>query len=218
MIGMATIIVDQRERNSDLADALRANGIDVKFKTLPVGDYILSDRVCVERKTVHDFESSIMNGRLFEQIDRLKKVNSSPMLLLEGDRDSFRLKGKVINGTIAALYIEYGIVVIASHSAADTAEILASMAKHEQDKNLREPALKGSARARTSRQFQEYMIGNLPGIGPKLARALLKHFSNVRNIANASEKELMKVEKIGKKKSEMIYKTLNQEYKADTEE
>ena len=59
------IIVDQRERNLELINALHENGVEVEIKTIPVGDYILSDRICVERKTVSDFESSIINGLNF---------------------------------------------------------------------------------------------------------------------------------------------------------
>jgi Fanconi anemia group M protein len=211
----ATVLVDQRERNSELIEALKAIGVEVEMKTLPVGDYVLSDRVCIERKTVQDFESSMMSGRLFDQIDRLKKSYPSPMLLLEGDRSTFRLKSRAINGAIATLYIDYGIVVISAHSASDAAEIIASMAAHEQSGEKREPSLKGSARAYTHEQFQEYVIGNLPGVGPKLAKALLSHFGSVRGVANASAEELMKVDKIGEKKAELILKTFNSRYRAD---
>ena len=169
--------------------------------------------MCIERKTVADVESSMMSGRLFDQIERLKKSYSAPMLLLEGDKDSFRLKSSVINGALAALYIDYGIEVIVSHSPADAAEIISSIARHEQVGSKREPSLKGAARAYTHEQFQEYVIGNLPGIGPKLARALLRHFKNIRNISNASTEELTAVDKIGKKKAEAIHRTFNYEYK-----
>jgi Fanconi anemia group M protein len=211
----ATVIVDQRERNSELLEALESIGVEIDMKTLPVGDYVLSDRVCIERKTVQDFESSMMSGRLFEQIERLKKSYAAPMLLLEGDRSTFRLKSRVINGAIASLYIDYGIVVISAHSVSDAAEIIASMAAHEQSEEKREPSLKGSARAYTHEQFQEYVIGNLPGVGPKLAKALLLHFGSVRGVANASAEELMKVDKIGEKKAELILKTFNSKYSKD---
>lgn len=213
-----TVIVDRRERDSELVGALEAIGVVVEMKTLPVGDYVLSDRVCIERKTVQDFESSMMSGRLFDQIDRLKKSYAAPMLLLEGDRSTFRLKSRVINGAIASLYIDYGIAVIAAHGAPDAAEIIASMAAHEQADERRKPSLKGLARAHTHEQFQEYIIGNLPGVGPKLARALLHHFKNVRNISNASTEELMDVDKIGRKKAEAIHHTFNHEYRTDAEE
>ena len=208
----ARVIVDNRERNSEILEALRAKGVALELRQVPVGDYVLSDRVCIERKTIQDFESSLMNGRLFDQIKRLKEHYEFPILLLEGDSDYFRLKSNVINGAMAALYIEYGIVVICTNGPQNTAEVIANLARHEQSDELREPSLKGGARAHTGRQFQEYIIGNLPGVGPKLARSLLVHFKNIRSIANAEPGELRKVEKIGRKKAEMIHDILNRIY------
>ncbi len=209
------VIVDNRERNQELIGTMEANGIDMEFKTVHVGDYVISDRVCIERKTIYDFESSIINGRLFDQIKRLKENYEFPILILEGDSDYFRLKNNVINGAIASLYIDYGIDIIHTYDAGNTADIIASIARHEQEKSLREPTLKGGARAYTKGQFQEYVIGNLPGVGPKLAKALLSHFKSIKNIANADESELMKIEKIGKKKAAIIHDTLNGSYNED---
>jgi Fanconi anemia group M protein len=58
-------------------------------------------------------------------------------------------------------------------------------------------------------------MGNMPGIGPKLAESMLRHFKNVRNIVNANKEELMKVEKIGPKKAEGIREVLEEEFKPD---
>ena len=143
----ATVLMDHRERNSELAAALEANGVDIKWETLPVGDYIISDRICIERKTVYDFESSMMSGRLFDQIDRLSDSYEVPMLLLEGDRDTFRLKSKVINGAMASLYVDYGVIIISSRSATESGEIIAGIARHEQNDEKREPSLKEIGRA-----------------------------------------------------------------------
>ncbi len=207
------IIVDSRERNSELIEAMKAKGIELEFKTAHVGDYIISDRVCIERKTVPDFESSLINGRLFEQAKRLKENYEFPILILEGDPDYFRLSGNVINGTLAALYIDFGVMVLHTYDAKNTAEMIADIARHENDKGIREPSLKGGARARTIEEFQEFVIGNIPGIGPKLAKSLLRHFRSIRNITNADMGELMKIEKIGRKKAELIHRTLNDTYR-----
>lgn len=206
------VIIDNRERNAELISAIESAGIAIEFKNVHVGDYVISDRVCIERKTVSDFESSIINGRLFDQVKRLKENYIFPILLLEGDQEYFRLKSNVINGAIAALYIDYSIEVICTYNPGNTAEIIASIARHEQLHDGGVPSLKGGARAYTSEQFQEYVIGNLPGVGPKLAKALLKHFKSIKRIANAKEEELMEVDKIGKKKAEMIHATLNWSY------
>lgn len=209
------VIVDSRERNADLVEALESVGVSVSVETLHVGDYLISDRVCIERKTVQDFENSLINTRLFDQAERLKEHYGAPIVIIEGDRDEFRLDSNVITGAIAHLYIDLGVQVIMSESAGDTARIIAALARHEQRDHRREPSMKGGARAYTDRQYQEYVVGNLPGVGPKIARGLLAHFGSVRNIANASVKELMEVDNVGKKKAERISETVNGEYVPD---
>lgn len=208
----ARIIVDSRERNAALIGALESMGISINIMTINVGDYVVSDRVCIERKTVSDFESSIMSGRLFEQVKRLKEGYELPILMLEGESDFFKLKSNAINGAIASLYIDYGVMVVHTQNTSETARILASIARHEQMEHGRIPSLKGNARSFTESQFKERVIGNIPGVGPKLAKSLLMHFKSIRGIANASEDELVKVEKIGAKKAKLIRNTLNSSY------
>lgn len=208
------IIIDNRERNVELLNAIESKGLIMEFRTVHVGDYIISDRVCIERKTIADFESSLINGRLFEQVKGLKENYEFPILVLEGDAEYFRLRNNVINGAIAALYIDYGIMMLHTSDAKSTGEVIASIAKHEHDNNIREPSLKGGARAHTQEQFQEFIIGNIPSIGPKLARSLLKHFKSIRNIANAEKEDLTKVDGIGRKKADAIHRTLNGFYKS----
>ena len=128
-----SIIVDQRERNTELLDTLKEIGFNIDINLIPVGDYIVSDRVCIERKTVSDFESSIISGRLFDQLERLKETYELPLIILEGDQKDFRLGNNVINGTIASVYVDYGIPILFSKSAENTAELIASIAKREQN-------------------------------------------------------------------------------------
>ncbi|MEF8886502.1 MAG: helicase-related protein, partial [Haloarculaceae archaeon] len=50
------IVADQRELDSTIArDLSTREGVETRLETLAVGDYVLSDRVVVERKTVADF-------------------------------------------------------------------------------------------------------------------------------------------------------------------
>ena len=66
------LVVDEREKKSRIPDLLKAVGINVEVKTLPVGDYIVAPETIVERKTISDLISSIFDGRLFDQCNRLK--------------------------------------------------------------------------------------------------------------------------------------------------
>lgn len=207
-----SLLVDNRERNLEIIEGLGQNNVKLSFLQLPVGDYIVSDRVCVERKTVGDFVSSIIDNRLFEQAGRLKETFPNPIIIIEGDMAEIMLGRNVVLGTILALCTSYQIQVINSIDASETAYILAKLAEREQAQEHREPRLVGSKRALTEYQWQLSLISMLPGVGPSLARSLINHFKTINALVNADVEELMEVEKIGKKKAERIYKILNAEF------
>ncbi|MCL4388402.1 helix-hairpin-helix domain-containing protein [Candidatus Marsarchaeota archaeon] len=207
------IIIDSRERNDSIVRRLEALGARIEVVTAPVGDYIISDRVGIERKTVGDLQSSIVSGRLFDQLVRLRQAYPVPFLLIEGDMSEFRLGENVAKGLVAAVCIDYNVNVVTSLSPIETSDLVFYMAKHEQNGNSRALSMKGSARSFTDQDFQEHVVANLPGVGPKLAKSLLLHFKSLKNLANADVASLMKVEKIGKKKAERIHEVLNGDYK-----
>ncbi|MFP3279068.1 MAG: helix-hairpin-helix domain-containing protein [Candidatus Micrarchaeota archaeon] len=71
----------------------------------------------------------------------------------------------------------------------------------------------GTKRAFTNEEWQKLILSSIPGVGPKLAYELLKEFKSIKNVVNASVDELMRVDKIGKKKASRIHEILNFEYK-----
>lgn len=205
------IIVDNRERNLDIIEGLSGSGILLSFAQLPVGDYVLSDRMCVERKTVGDFESSIINARLFNQLERLNDTYKKPILLLEGGESEFSMNRNVVLGAIISVYSDYNVQVLRSRDAADTVSILARLAEREQE-GKRLPRMLGSKRAFTNSQWQVLILSSIPGIGPKLAKSLISHFKTVKKVVSAEPDALMEVDKIGEKKAEKIYEILNAEF------
>lgn len=207
------IIIDNRERNMDLIGALSDSGMDISFAQLPVGDYIVSDRMCIERKTVSDFESSIMSNRLFEQLDRLRRSFEKPVLIIEGGQEEHRLGDNVVTGAILKLYTDYGVLALHSRDPGHTAAMLSKFAERELEADRKEPMLTGIKKAYTTYQWQALILGSIPGIGPAIAHNLIAHFKTIRNVATADPKELAKVEKIGKKKAERIYEILNAEFR-----
>jgi len=61
---------------------------------LTVGDYILSDEICIERKSVAtgDLFSSFSSGRLLEQVTNMERFYEKPILLIEFEENiPFRL-------------------------------------------------------------------------------------------------------------------------------
>ncbi len=207
------LIMDYRERNIELLESLNQENIKIEVQNLPVGDYLISNRICIERKTLQDFENSIIDGRLFDQLKRIKETYELPILIIEGiNTQSFKLSKNVIDGTIIAIYIDYKAQIIFSLDVKDTSKIIAMIIKREQQDKKQEISIKGGAKAYTNKDFQLLVIGSLPGIGTKLAKKLLFYFGNIKNIANANIEDFMNIDKIGRKKAENIYSIINEHY------
>ena len=75
------IIVDKREPNF-YASMLKSRNIEVKRDQLEIGDYLLPDSTVIERKTVSDFLSSIIDGRIWVQAKNLTQYEN-PMIVIE---------------------------------------------------------------------------------------------------------------------------------------
>jgi hypothetical protein len=65
------VLFDHGERRSGVPAQLERLGIDLQGARLPAGDYVVSDRLVVERKGATDLAASIKDRRLFEQLGRL---------------------------------------------------------------------------------------------------------------------------------------------------
>jgi excinuclease ABC subunit C len=64
-------------------------------------------------------------------------------------------------------------------------------------------------RARRGKKRKESVLEDIPGVGPKRRRALLRYFGGSQGIASASSEELAKVEGINQTLAEQIYATLH---------
>lgn len=68
------ITADFREVPSKIPEILKNLAAHVELAQLKTGDYILNDKVVVERKSRDDFILSIIQGRLFSQCARIRKT------------------------------------------------------------------------------------------------------------------------------------------------
>ena len=207
------IYVDPRERG--MAKLLEARGMEVTLRNLDVGDYVVSDRVAIERKTASDFVASIIDPErnLFRQIGDLSRSYDRPVLILEG-RDLYtrQVNPSSIRGALAAVAVDYGVPIIPTEDQDETASVIALLATREQ-KEGHEPKLHGHKTARTLKEQQEYLISAIPNVGPRVARNLLRHFGSIERIMTARQEELQDVEMVGPKIAERIRELVGGEYK-----
>jgi ERCC4-type nuclease len=192
---------------------LERYGCDIVKKKLNVGDFLLSDDVGVERKTTSDFVSSIVSGRLFQQLTHLKENFAKPLLIVEGEffYDAGGVHENAIRGALASAAMDYGVPIIWSRDKADTAGYLYVIAKREQ-LGKQEFGVKGIRKPLSGKELQEYLVSSLPGVGRLIAANLLEKFDTVQGVFTAEEKDLRRVDKIGKKKAKKIRDVLTRRY------
>ncbi|EHP89616.1 DEAD/DEAH box helicase [Methanotorris formicicus] len=201
------IIVDVRERH---VGRLLADKAKVEFKVLEVGDYVISDRVAVERKTAEDFVNSIIDKRLFMQLKDLRKYQK-PILIVEG-REFSRLHENAIKGAILSIILDFGIPIIFTENMEETVDVLIKLAEKEQIKEKRGVYVRYGKTSMSLKEQQKFIVESLPDIGPQLAENLLKHFKTVEKVFTAKEEELKDVEGIGEKTAKKIRELLTKEY------
>jgi len=208
------IVVDHRESRSPVMRFLTQKDIIVEPQQLDVGDYIISSRIGIERKTVDDFLSSLIEGKLFVQMKNLRATYSRPLLLIEGEGllTKRNMSHNAIFGSFTAIIVDFGIPIITTHSAQETADFLAVMAQREQKEGDRAVAIRGEKTARTIAEQQQFLVEGLPNVSAVLAQRLLQHFGSIRALANATEEELCKITGIGKNIAADVLKILNAEY------
>lgn len=204
----AKIVVDHREKASQLVGKLSELGAILEFKSLKVGDYVISENVAIERKTFNDFAGSIVDRRLFEQIRAMKEAYSSPILLLEGRGPTTRsLSEEALRGALVSLILDFGIPVIWAEDTKEAAKFLMTVARREQRGAMREVGLKDRKRPKTPDEEREYIVASLPFVESATAKKLLSAFKTVEGVFSAGEKELMELDGIGPKKARRIKET-----------
>ena len=208
------IIADHRER--EVIRHLRAEACAVEERQLAVGDYILSDRVGAERKRISDFLQSIIDRRMFTQLEQLSKTFTHPVLILEGNPELLflerNLHKNVIRGVFCSIAIDYRIPIIWTQNTQETAKQLFWIANREQVLEKRSPQIRGSRKSRSVQEEQEFLVAGLPGINAKRARKLLEHFKTPERVFRATEKQLLKVDGFGEKMSKRMKSLLKEPY------
>ncbi|MFH0836660.1 MAG: ERCC4 domain-containing protein [Candidatus Aenigmatarchaeota archaeon] len=209
------IYIDHREATGILDILKDYENVKIIEKQLRVGDYLLSKRVAVERKVTNDFLQSMTNGRLFKQLKNLKQSYSKPLLIIEGEESVFESKNihpNAIAGALASITITNSIPILWTHNQKETASLLYTIAKREQQELKKDVKIREKISFPSSNRQQEYIVSGLPNISTTLAKRLLNHFKTPSAVFTASKEDLQKIEGIGKDKAEAIRKVLSRIY------
>ncbi len=205
-----TILIDIHEKNSLIAAELRELGCKTEFKNLKVADYIIN-RTAIERKTISDFLSSMLNKRLTRQLEELKQY-PNPLLIIEGidEQEIYTehnegINANAIRGFLLSILLEFQVPILFTKDYQDTARFLRVLSRKTKKKHL---SLRASKKTLNKKEQMQYILEGFPGIGPATAKKLLKRFNTLKRIFNTTIEQL-KAE-IGKKAE--VFRLLDEGY------
>jgi len=195
-----SISVDDRERKGGVAKTLlEMKDVMVRIERLPIGDYRTDNRLLFERKTLKDFATSIIDGRLFDQMIRLANSEHTGILILEGtgrDLTNCGMRREAIQGALISTTLVMGIPVLRSKDPAETARLIL-YATRQMKSFARGGLNRHGHRPKDKRKRQLFILQGLPGIGRERAVRLLNKFGSIEAVITANRHELQAVEGIG---------------------
>lgn len=213
--------MDNRENRSIVPKQLEKFGVEIRFADLPVGDYLLSDTLCVERKEINDYVSSLTSGHLHAQLYDLSTNFEVSYLIVEGIISEVlmyrKIKREVYLSSLAGASLrrssegKKGIVqIINLETAFDTAVFLKNLNERV---GSNEPRIPRISRVKCGAGDQLiFIVSSLPGIGEIRAKKLLEHFGDLRRLVNADADEIASIRGIGTKTAREIQKLFVKKY------
>jgi DNA excision repair protein ERCC-4 len=212
--------IDFRERSSLNSPIIQEfnDFFNISFRQLPVGDYIIEDKIIIERKTIPDFMQSIKDGRIFKQAYRMANFPGPSLLLIEGNKNEMRnynIKRNAVLGVFVHISVLMGIPVLRSENYRESFSMIKSLGDQLYNMPSYSKIYPKNPPVRVSQPADRHkiqLVQSIPGLGSNKACNLLRKFGSVKNIAKATPEKLMRVEGIGKKLSQNIVSLLQGEF------
>ena len=190
-IPKAKIIIDNREKNSLIPSILLSLNFQIEFKQLPIADYLINE-TAIERKTISDLKSSIINKRIFSQLLEIKQYPKH-FLLVEGLQEELYnnsvLHQNAVRGFLLSAILEHQVPIIFAKDEKETAAYISVLA----NKKDKEFSMRPSKISLNKEEQIQFILEGFPHVGPIKAKSLLQKFKSLKNIINASEEDLQPI-------------------------
>ncbi len=226
------LIIDDREKStfSKIIEEKAAKmGVLTERKRLEVGDYVIGD-VCFEIKSSQDFLQSVLNKRIWNQIDNMDRNYQRNFVVIHGTvldavdkfmthstgggsdyrSKSIWLKSKFM-GAVGRIRLDYDVDVIWKDSEASVIDEVITIIKMSPNKRaVIEPTI---IKKITTEDVRVDMLAMLKGLTRPKARLLLEHFGCIMEIGENEVSDILKIKGIGKVTAERLLNILNSEEK-----
>ncbi|XP_029807561.1 Fanconi anemia group M protein isoform X2 [Suricata suricatta] len=208
------ILVDSCEitSGSEVISSLRAvHGLHVEVCPLNGCDYIVSNRMVVERRSQSEMLNSINKNKLIDQMQYLHSMFERICVIVEKDREKTGDTSRMFRRTksydnLLTTLIGAGIRVLFSSCQEETADLLKELSLVEQRKNvgIHVPTVVNRNKCEA---LQFYL--SIPNISYVTALNMCHRFSSVRKMTNSSPQEISTYAQVTHRKAEEIYRYLH---------
>lgn len=190
---MVTLVSDAAQKGNAVLTALGEKKVRVVYANLQIGDFQITDNVYVTYLTTDGFMRGLTDKRLYRQVLELKRALPEPVLLVEGP-SVYEVNGAnpyLINGALAFISVLNRIPVLFSEGPEESADLL-FMATNQMQFGLgyEVHAEDQKSRKREFKEIQQDVLAALPGIGPNVAKALVKQHGTLKQIFQLTAPDL----------------------------
>ena len=193
---MVTLVADAAQKGNRILEVLSEKKVRVIYANLQIGDYQITDNVYITYMSSDDFIRGLGDKRLYRQVLELKRTCPEPLLIVEGPSvyEHKDANPYVINGALAFVNVLNRIPVVFTSDPEESADIL-FMATNQMQFGLgyEVHAEDRRKKKRDQKQMQLDILAAVPGIGPNLAKELVKQFGSLQAIFAATAEELAAV-------------------------
>jgi len=185
-MGNLSIIVNSGESN--LAAAVSKIGVDLKVMPLTTGDAVFSKTGAMERKRGDDFVSSMKDGRLRNELQRMQDAYPDSVLCVEDVERAFatNFAPRAIYGQLAEIVTQWKVPVVFSQGIDGTANMLERLAFWTQTTPQMKPERFDRPKYSTPESYRIIAVqAAFLNTGPVLAERLLDAFKIPYNIVAA---------------------------------
>jgi Fanconi anemia group M protein len=209
------IIMDDREPKEH-ATSLRRRRCDLTVKRIEVGDYLLENGIAIERKDGGDFIGSIQDGRIWSQASNLIQYEHPMICIIENNvwKKFYYSKSNYVHksyfGTIGKLSTKFGISVLMFADEDDFLVFVAQLDKQQAKKGKSSRPAPMLRRPTSMKVRKENSLCGAENVSVKTAKDILKELKTLKKVANAKVERLEKIEGVGPKTAQNIYKLYNE--------
>uniref|UniRef100_A0A663DQR0 ATP-dependent RNA helicase FANCM n=1 Tax=Aquila chrysaetos chrysaetos TaxID=223781 RepID=A0A663DQR0_AQUCH len=208
------ILVDSREISSgaEVISSLKAvHGVKVQVCSLSSSDYIVSNRMAVERKFLSELLNSVNRNKVTQRIQRLQSMFERICVIVEKDRiktgetSRFFQRTQYYDGVLSAM-VQAGVKILFSSCQEETAGLLKDLALVEQRKNA---AIRVPTEVEGHKQEMLNFYLSFPNLSYLAALNMCHYFDSVKKMANSSPSDIATGAQVSLQKAEEIYRHLH---------